>query len=72
MNKETLDRAIELKENIEYLELCLNTASAFGVTSWYCEQISNKNKEFPSKLNNDIRNVIQKHLEMYKKELEEL
>lgn len=72
MNKETFDRAVELKNIIEYLDICLKSGKGFGVTSWYMDNSNIQNCDFPHLLNQDIKSVIRKHLDKYKEEFENL
>lgn len=71
MNKETLERAIELKNIIEYLEFCLLYAKQYGITSWY-KAPDIKQVDFNQSICKDIKCVIKKHIDIYKKELEDL
>ena len=70
MNKETLERAIELKNRIKSLEdgLCdVKYGYEFLRVGIYSCMIS-----FPEEMNNDIRLLIQKYIDIYKRELESL
>lgn len=71
MKKEVLDRAKKLEDNIKNLKDCLNKEK-YGSITWVgllrrCTYI-----EFPEEMNDDIRDLINKYIEKYEKELEEL
>lgn len=71
MNKETLERAIELKNRIKALEGGLHDVK-YGYEFLHVGIFCSCMRSFPEEMNNDIRLLIQKYIDIYKKELEDL